>query len=41
MDQHQAGEMLLNQVAFLGHSCTEAVLETSEALLESAGICSP
>ena len=41
MDQDQAVEMLLNQVAFLGHSCSEAVLETSEALLELAGICNP
>lgn len=41
MDRAHAVEMLLNQVAFLGHSCSEAVLGVSEALPELEGICSP
>lgn len=41
MDQDHAVEMLLNQVAFLGHSCSEAVPGASEALPELEGICSP
>lgn len=41
MDQDHVVEMLWNQVAFLGHSCSEAVLEATEALLELVGICNP
>lgn len=41
MDQDLAVEMLLNQVAFLRHSCSEAELVASEALPELEGICSP
>jgi hypothetical protein len=41
VDQDHAVEMLPNQVAFLGHSCSEAVLEATEALPELAGICNP